>query len=314
MDAIVGYSGFVGSNLCLSHDFDYQYNSKNITDAFGLNPDLLVYAGVPAQKFIANTNPEKDEAVIKNAIENIRVIRPKTLVLISTIDVYRDPKGVDETSAMQTEGLQPYGLNRLALEDWVRDNKADFERILIIRLPGLFGQGIKKNFIYDLIHIIPSMLNQQKYDELSVKSELIKENYHQQDNGFYKLGDISDETKDRLISAFEQAGFTALNFTDSRAKFQFYPLDRLWTDIQTALGADIETVNLAAPPVSAGEIYERITNGIFENELNKPAPDYDFKTVYAQTFGGNNGYIEDKANILEQITAFILEQKQGGRH
>ena len=35
MDAIVGYTGFVGSNLCSHHTFAGQYNSKNIKEAFG---------------------------------------------------------------------------------------------------------------------------------------------------------------------------------------------------------------------------------------------------------------------------------------
>jgi len=312
MDAIVGYSGFVGSNLCLSHTFDYQYNSKNIQDAFGLKPDVLVYAGVPAQKFIANTQPQKDEAVILNAIENIKSIAPKALVLISTIDVYKNPKDVDEASEMVTEDLQPYGLNRLALEDWVRAHSDMFERSLIVRLPGLFGEGLKKNFLYDMIHVIPSMLNQQKYDELSVTSDLIKENYHLLDNGFYKVGDISKEIRDKLIADFKSAGFTALNFTDSRAKFQFYSLSHLWEDIQTALRTDIETINLATAPISAGEVYQMVTGEVFENELNKPIPDYDFKTNYADIFNGKNGYIEDKTQITSRMVAFVADQKRKG--
>ena len=89
---IVGFTGFVGSNLCIQYHFDGQFNSKNYKKAYGTKPELLVYAGVPAQKFLANKFPEKDYEVIENAIENIKNIRPKTLVLISTIDIYKDPR------------------------------------------------------------------------------------------------------------------------------------------------------------------------------------------------------------------------------
>ena len=41
--AIVGYTGFVGSNICDTTEFDAYYNSKNIEEAFGTCPDLLVY-------------------------------------------------------------------------------------------------------------------------------------------------------------------------------------------------------------------------------------------------------------------------------
>ena len=64
---LVGYTGFVGSNLCLSHKFDYLINSKNIESAYGVNPDRLIYSGVPAEMFIANKYPEKDAEIIENA-------------------------------------------------------------------------------------------------------------------------------------------------------------------------------------------------------------------------------------------------------
>ena len=77
--ALVGYTGFVGSNLLKSHKFDGLYNSKNIQDAFGTCPDLLIYSGIRAEKFVANKYPEKDYDIILNAIENIKnVAAPKT--------------------------------------------------------------------------------------------------------------------------------------------------------------------------------------------------------------------------------------------
>ena len=85
---------------------------------------------------------------------------PKKLVLISTIDVFTSPKGVDERSEIDTGNLQPYGYNRYQLELWVREHYPD---ALIVRLPGLFGKNIKKNFIYDFIHVIPFMLKKENF-------------------------------------------------------------------------------------------------------------------------------------------------------
>jgi hypothetical protein len=59
MNILVGYTGFVGSNLYDAGEFDAVYNSKNIQDAFGTTPDLLVYAGVRAEKYLANNDPDK---------------------------------------------------------------------------------------------------------------------------------------------------------------------------------------------------------------------------------------------------------------
>ena len=87
--SLVGYTGFVGSNIIKNFKFDNLYNSKNIDEAFGTNPDLLVYSGVRAEKFLANNEPKKDLEIIKNAFNNIKKINPKHVVLISTIDVYK---------------------------------------------------------------------------------------------------------------------------------------------------------------------------------------------------------------------------------
>ena len=67
MISLIGYTGFVGGNIYASSDnmIDGIYNSKNIKEAYGTNPDLLVYSGVPAQKFIANQYPDEDFKIIK---------------------------------------------------------------------------------------------------------------------------------------------------------------------------------------------------------------------------------------------------------
>ena len=112
MRALVGHTGFVGSNLYKSNQFDYCYNSKNISGAFSLKPDILYYAGIPAQKYIANSDPEKDIETIETAMNNISRIKPKSIVLISTIDVYISPRGVDENTVIDHEELEPYGKHR----------------------------------------------------------------------------------------------------------------------------------------------------------------------------------------------------------
>ena len=60
MKILVGYTGFVGSNIYAKGQFDAVFNSKNITQAFGLQPDLLVYAGLRAEKYLANTANEAE--------------------------------------------------------------------------------------------------------------------------------------------------------------------------------------------------------------------------------------------------------------
>lgn len=303
MVVLVGYTGFVGSNIYASAgtEIDAVYNSKNIDEAYGTNPDLLIYAGLRAEKYLANNAPEKDMELIYQAEENITKINPKKLVLISTIDVFKVPKDVDENSMIDVENLHPYGFNRYQLELWVRERYPD---ALIIRLPGLFGRNIKKNFIYDYINVIPFMLKEAKFEELAEKDPDLKRFYNLQDNGFYKVN-VSEEDRTLLKEKFKALGFSALNFTDSRSVYQFYNLARLWSDINIALREKIKLWHPAIEPVSAGEVFKYLTGEEFNNELDGTPADYDYRTIHDELFGGNDGYVCNKEIILQEIKNFV---------
>lgn len=302
--ALVGYTGFVGSNIYESGSFDAVYNSKNINEAFGTEPDLLIYAGLRAEKYLANSAPDKDMELIIQAEDNITKINAKKLVLISTIDVFKIPKNVDETSVIDTENLHPYGYNRYIFEQWVREKYSD---ALIIRLPGLFGKNIKKNFIYDFINVIPFMLKEDRLHELVKKDSELAKYYELQPNGFYRVNVTADK-REELKNRFRKLGFSALNFTDSRSVYQFYNLGRLWDDIGTALNAGITLWHPATEPVSAGELYEYLTGETFVNELGGTPADYDYRTIYADIFGGERAYISTKECVLKEIKKFVKSE------
>lgn len=309
MEALVGDTGFVGSNLCCQRDFDALFHSKNIHKAYGLKPDLLVYAGLRAEKFLANQMPDQDMESIYQAEGNIRNIQPKKLVLISTIDVFKEPVCVDEDTPVDVSGLSAYGLNRYRLECWVRGNYPD---AVIIRLPALFGIKIKKNFIYDYINVIPTLLKKEKFEEISMKDSCISEAYKLQENGFYRCMELDAKRRKELKSRFRSLGFTALNFTDSRSRFQFYPLSCLWEHIQVLLKKDILLWHPATEPVAAGELYRFLAGGSFENILNETPAAYNYKTKYAKEFHGKDGYIMDKGEVMERIAEFVAEQEEAG--
>jgi hypothetical protein len=302
MKILVGHSGFVGSNLSKSFHFDNEYNSSNITKAYGTNPDLLVYSGVKAEMFLANKFPDQDKLIIDNAILNIKKINPRYLVLISTISVYDITANVDEDYNINNSELLPYGKNRYCLEEWVKEN---FENHLIVRLPALYGNNLKKNFIYDFINLIPAMLNETKFLDLKLNEPKIAEYYILQDNGFYKCRDINNYEKFYLKNLFQNIGFNALYFTDSRAKFQFYNLSYLWGHIEIAMLRNIKVLNLVTEPIEVSDLHHYLTTKTFKNEINNQFPNQDLKTLFYKDLGGEDGYIFNKEFMLNDIKDFI---------
>lgn len=302
---LVGYSGFVGSNLNLQTEFSKKYNSSNISEAFYTQHDLVVYCGVKAEKFLANLEPEKDLKHVMQAIENIKKMQFKKLVLISTVDVYKELVGVDENTIIDTDGLHAYGKHRCMLEKWVMENVSDYN---ILRLPGLFGINLKKNFIFDMMNIIPSMLKEDKVFEIQKICPFnIFEVYSKQENGFYSLKPVDKELKSNLKEFFTNCDFNALSFTDSRSIFQFYNLKNLWSHIETAVKNDVRVLSLATEPVSAGELYKSIYSKEFKNEFLSIPLKYDMRTVHCRLFKGERGYIADKNTVIYEIKKFIGE-------
>lgn len=147
--ALIGHSGFVGSTLKNQHSFNHLYRSTNIHTICGGTFDLVICAGAPAQKWVANQKPDEDLACINTLIQALQTIKAKQFILISTVDVFMTPVGVDEKSVVKIDGLHPYGTHRRILETFVNEQ---FENKLIVRLPGLVGPGLRKNIIYDIHH------------------------------------------------------------------------------------------------------------------------------------------------------------------
>ena len=136
--AIIGFTGLIGSNLVdqiskTKFNIDY-FNSKNIHRINRkIKYDYIFCAALPAEKWLANKYPKKDITNTKKLIKNLNKINTKIFILISTIDVNFE---------------HTYGKNRLKLEKFISKK---FKNKIIIRLPGVFGKGLKKNVIYDLL-------------------------------------------------------------------------------------------------------------------------------------------------------------------
>ena len=87
---------------------------------------------------------------------------------------------------------------------------------------------------------------------------------------------------------------------------RFFARDiNLWNDIQTALEKDIHLLNIATQPLSVAEIFERLTERKFSNEILQNPPFYDYRSKHAEVFGGANGYFADKETVINEIVEFV---------
>jgi hypothetical protein len=147
--ALIGHTGFVGSSLSAAGGYTDFYNSRNIGAIAGGHFDEIVCAGISAVKWLANREPEKDWQGIDALLQPLSAAKADRFTLISTIDVYPDPAAqTDEDFDPSGPPNHPYGQHRLAVEKFVTER---FGRVLIARLPALFGAGLKKNLLFDLL-------------------------------------------------------------------------------------------------------------------------------------------------------------------
>lgn len=306
--ALIGYTGFVGSNIVKNMKFNDYYDSKNIDEIKDKEYNLLISSGIKAEKYLANNYPERDMKEIKKLLKNLSSIKKvEKIVLISTVDVYKTPVNVDEDAVIDENDLHPYGKNRYLAEKYIKEN---FDDYLIVRLPGLFGINLKKNFIYDMITKIPTMIVRNKYSELIEKAnnkDILNSAYEKNSDGNYVF---NGKKSKELIETLEEINFTSLNFTDSRSSFQFYNLDNLVKDINIALKNNIKVLNITSEPITAKEIAKECFNYDFTNKIeNKPVANYNMKSKYFKEFNGKNGYLYSKNEILKDIKKLVNDME-----
>lgn len=147
MDALIGATGYVGQTLLRQRGFEARFRSTDIAGIRGQAFGLLVCAGAPAQKWIADREPEADRAALEGLADHLDQVRAERVILISTVDVFADSRGADEASDPDAREPSPYGRNRRRLEQRVL---ARFPQALVVRLPGLVGPALRKNALFDL--------------------------------------------------------------------------------------------------------------------------------------------------------------------
>ncbi len=245
--ALIGHTGFVGSNLARQSSFTHLYNSRNSADMEGERFDLLICAGAKAEKWKANQDPGGDNAHIQSLIQSLSKVKASDAVLISTVDVFPKPVFVDESTEINPAEQHAYGKHRYELEVFFRSH---FPLGLIVRLPALFGEGLKKNAIYDLLH---------------------------------------DNQVDRI---------------HPQARFQFYNLENLWSDIQIARANGLKLVHFAVEPDSMRTLAEEGL-GMKMGGLPTSEPAlYDFRSRFCALWNHTDGYLYSHEQTISALREF----------
>ena len=169
LKCLIGYTGFVGYNLCKSVSFDYYFNSKNISNLSQYKFDLIVCSAAPGSMIRANKNEKEDFKNIESLLKILLRSKTKKIVLISTIGVFNSFSDKNNENSSRYETQLGYGKNRRFFESALVNSGI---RTHIIRLPSLFGYNLKKNFLFDIINPSPSFLPSKKFIEIIKGTEV----------------------------------------------------------------------------------------------------------------------------------------------
>ncbi|WP_285712490.1 hypothetical protein [Erythrobacter oryzae] len=315
-DGLIGHTGFVGTALLRQTSFARRYNSVNIGDIEGEAFGTLVCAAAPGSMLEANRAPERDKAAIDGLIERLSRVTAERFVLISSIAVLADFAGGDDESTTAYQHDLAYGRHRRALEAFVEEH---FPGSLVVRLPALFGAGLRKNFLFDLLNPVPSMLAEARHAALRTALDgdlaawLAALYTPDAATGLRKLDRAAlnaDPRRAELEAALDALGATATQFHHRDTTYQYYNTDRLWQDIGIALEAGLTHLHLAPEPLRAADIHLRLTG--------RPMPETparlhreDMRTRHAGLWDATGSYQFTADVTLEQLATFFAGQRGG---
>ena len=308
--ALIGHTGFVGSTLARQGVFDDYFNSKSIHEIGARRFDVVVCAAAPGSMFEANKFPERDRVRVDALIDQLSRVRAERFILISSIAVLADfANGGDErTATFQME--MAYGRHRRALETFAEEH---FQSSLVVRLPALFGRGLRKNLIFDLLNPVPSMLTRSRLDALAAALDADLKNWLRDLYSYDAATEMlkldrktlnADPRRDVLNEAVRELGFSATQFHNSQSTYQFYDMSCLWPDICTALGGGLSCIHLVAEPLKVEHIYSRLI-GCKMPDTGADLHHEDMRTRHASLWGVAGPYLVDNETTLDRLAAFF---------
>jgi hypothetical protein len=307
MDALIGHTGFVGKTLRHQHDFGAQFNRQTIHEATGRHFGTVVCAAAPGSMFEANNFPQRDLSQVTALIDQLDRINCDRFILISSIAVLNDfSAGYDETTTAFQQML-PYGRNRRELEHFCASR---FKHCLIVRLPALFGSGLRKNFFFDLLNPVPSMIKVEIFDRImedlpSAATNTLRALFDFDHSlKMYRLNrpvlNSDIVTRVALENFIAEAGYSATQFHHPDTTYQYYDMARLWADIKIADAAGCDVVHLAPEPIRAAVIHQKLTGRPMPRTAARQHNE-NMHTAFAHLWGRQGHYLDLADSVLERL-------------
>lgn len=120
-------------------------------------------------------------------------------------------------------------------------------------------------------------------------------------------GLVADNLTKNVI--FDLKNKNILDTVNPESSLQWYPLNRLYSDIEKVIDNNIPLINLSVEPIKTKEIINiaPLTQGDKSILSTNPTPPvfYDVKSKYADLFGGKNGYIVSAEESLSEIKKYL---------
>lgn len=311
----MGHTGFVGSALRRQATFAECYNSATIAEIEGRRFDTVVCSAAPGSMFEANRAPDDDRRKVRALIEQLSRVEAERFILVSSIAVLADFAAGDHETTQRFQTELAYGRHRRELEAFVEGH---FANHLIVRLPALFGEGLRKNFLFDLLNPVPTMLPEARVEDLARAigqplRDWVRTLYSPDPvTGMLKLDRARLNASHRraaLDDAVVALGCSATQFHHRETTYQYYGIDRLWSDIGVALNAGLSHIHLVTKPLTAAAIHQHLT-GHEMPETNARLHSEDMRTRHADLWGRSGPYLADATATLDRLAAFYASERQ----
>lgn len=309
--AVLGARGFVGGvvadvvEACGTPPLRIGRHSPNPSAPI----DELWCCAAPGSMVHANSHPQEDAAAVEAVFDRMETLAPRRVVLVSTIAALEAFGAGQDEDSTQPEKTTPYGANRAWLEERVQTTWG--ANALVLRLPALFGPGLKKNALYDLLHPLPSFL---RAPDAQRALDLLGPDWAQMgawsaDGTQWTLNREQAEHHTQAPTWAERlhgANLTSWRFSNPESTYQFYEVPRLVDDAHRLIEAGIRCAHLAPEPLRLRDVAQAYgvdlpTNGA---KLHHES----LRTRHSSVFGSAEPYIQGRGEVLDNVRSFLRSE------